>query len=154
MQELFHVASKIRKFRGCKGVLLSWFVDERSAPLVAYGDYIADYENLEGDLRSYAESSIDELFTQDEALTLLKYILGHDGEAVETVEIERASLPVSNTLPHHATPLDRFNDHILIWKRPGYDLPFKVAAAYDLRFSGWQYTPTTTKLDWLNQRRT
>ena len=152
MQELFHVTTKVKEFSGCEDVHFNWFVDGRAEPIeVSYTDYVTNYAHLEDDLRWLPERSLRELFTNDEALALSRYLMQHEGERTEMIKIEKASLPIpGNTLPYHAIAYGGYIGLLEIWKRPGYELPFKVAVHYDLRFSDgvFQLSSEETETRW------
>jgi hypothetical protein len=77
--------------------------------------------------------AINELFTADEAQAFKAYFEGI--HAPERVIVEPACLPIlcAVTMPISAIPLGGPQDVMMIWKRDGYPLRFKVGGYFDLR---------------------
>ena len=73
---LFNVTTTIRavEFHGCRDVTMQWFVVDRPAPVVPYSEAVADYGALDDNDKLYVHDAVDELFTDNEARTLVEYM--------------------------------------------------------------------------------
>jgi hypothetical protein len=137
--KLYSVVTMLRQFKGCKDVELYWFRCEKSDRQHLYADLIENYdptwlrpsEGISGYDFSNAESQVEELFSEEEAKQLKNYLdQNHD----DPTTISEAKLPIQqNTMGVGAIPVGGECDFLMVYKRPGYPLPFKVMAYYDLR---------------------
>ena len=130
--KLFRVVTIVKEYSGCKNVVFNWFyADRRSSPR-PYPELISDY-NPSAPYIYYAEASISELFTEDEAAELATYLDRHHGNA-GTTTIEEEKLPIpSNVMGCGAIPVGGLQDFYMLHKTPEYSLPFKVLGYFDLR---------------------
>jgi hypothetical protein len=130
--DLFTVTTMTPEFRGCQDVTLSWFVVDRSSPVVTYTEAIAGYDAIDKDYRFLAEGAVDEYFTFEEAQALVEYLTReHPGDGHE---ISRVSLPIEeNIMGIGAIPVGGPQGFLMLSKREGWNLPFQVYGYYDLR---------------------
>jgi hypothetical protein len=130
--KLFRVTSTVPEFDGYKDVQIEWFVQQRPAPTNRpYRELIKGEPIEDANTQGWIESAIDELFSEDEAAAWAAWLRkNRHGEHAVT----EAKLPyLPNTMPISATPFSGDQGCLMIWKSPGYDLPFKVEGYYDLQ---------------------
>lgn len=126
--ELFKVRTIIPEFEGCKEVAVRWFVCGRERSPAPYAKVIADYQP--GD--PYAEGSIAELFTADEARALVGYLEAYYPDGGHS--IEEVDLPITGGLfPIGAIAVGGPQGHIELCREESYSLPLQVSGYYDLR---------------------
>ena len=77
--------------------------------------------------------ALRELFSREEAEALVAYLDGaHGDEGVN--QIKKRELPLSSRLmPLSGIPTGGGPDHYELWRKPEYNLPFKVVGFFDLR---------------------
>jgi hypothetical protein len=132
MQRLFKAHTVTDNFKGCKGVWIDWFVLSRDKPLdLPYSELVEGHDDG-SDAYFDSREAINELFTADEAQAFKAYI--ESTNTPEMVIVEPARLPYSlNTMPIRAIPLGGPQDSLMIWKRDGYPLRFRVEGYFDIR---------------------
>jgi hypothetical protein len=96
-----------------------------------YAELIKGYDDLENDLRVYAESYIHELFTQDEARQLKDYLDSEFGQHATTT-ITEVPLPVDNIMGVGMLPVGGETDFYMLSETPDYPLSFSVWGHFDL----------------------
>lgn len=108
-------------------VCLQFYRCDRETPPAPFEQLI---DSSEPDF--YSKEYITGLFTAEEVEALREYIgRVHD----LNVSSEEESLPIpSNIMGPWQCPIGGTTDISLLWKEECYDLPFKVAFFYDLRF--------------------
>jgi hypothetical protein len=130
--DLFSVESIVKEYRAHRDVQFAWFRMDREIPLVPYAEGIREYDPNDR-YAVYAEMTLGELFSREEAEALVAYldrIHGHEG----LNRIKTRELPLPNsTLNVSAMPIGGGPDYYHLWKEPKYDLPFKVEGFFDLR---------------------
>jgi hypothetical protein len=132
IMELYRVTTLVKKYNGCKNVAFDWFRCERRTPR-SYANLIENYDPSAAHA-AYAESCIDEMFELDEAQALKHYIDQNYGEDKGITTIEKVELPIpNNMMAAGAIPVGGGQDFYRLDKAPGYNLPFKVWAYFDLR---------------------
>jgi hypothetical protein len=132
--KLFAVRTVLKSFKGHENVPISWFMDERPSPIYPYEHMILDYRSLCGDSKSLSEECADEFFSESEGELLVPYLKDTYGSEFDRTTAEPVRLPLrSNGLPFSAIPLGGGVDLVLIWRKDGYSLPFKVGGFFDLR---------------------
>jgi hypothetical protein len=139
--KLYSVLTMVKKFIGCRDVELVWFRCEKPDRQHLYADLIENYDPARSKPGKktfrrttfvYAEGRVEELFTEEEAKQLKAYLdQNHD----DPTTISEAKLPIQqNTMGFDAIPCGGGCDCLIVYERPGYPLPFKVMAYYDLRY--------------------
>jgi len=123
----FYVDSLVPELFGYRDVEIRWFyADRRPAPLVPYHDAIEGYTGQD----SRDESAVDDLFSQEEAEALSRYLADFPG----TTTVEEARLPFpKDSIGCSAIPLGGPQQDYDLSKHEGYPLAFKVLGYYDRR---------------------
>jgi hypothetical protein len=141
--KLYSVVTMVKEFKACRDVELVWFRCQKSDRQHSYADLIENYDQTRSkpmdtsgddfpdDLMD-AEAQVEQLFTEQEAKQLKDYLnQNHD----DPTTISEAKLPIQqNTMGFGAIPCGGGCDCLIVYERPGYPLPFKVMAYYDLRY--------------------
>jgi hypothetical protein len=137
MNELYSVHSLVRgfTFEGTtyEEVKVSWFVVDRGAPLVPYGQAIQDYAGLAAGERAFPEGLVDELFGRAEAEALKAHL---DRRRELATFIEAVELPVmANASGCRRLPRGHGADFLALHREKGYALPFKVEGYFSVRLA-------------------
>jgi hypothetical protein len=118
--ELFKVYSRVDDLHGYKNVCIAWFVVERDRPLFGaggalgcpYARGIVGYDPGD-EYRHYCEGAVEELFTADEAQSLVEWLRDHRNDATAT--IEPAELPIpSSQMAVGAQPVGGETDFLTV----------------------------------------
>lgn len=115
---LFNVTTTIRavEFHGCRDVTMQWFVVDRPAPVVPYSEAVADYGALDDNDKLYVHDAVDELFTDNEARTLVEYMARE--HPWDLHEITPARLPLEqNIMGLGAIPVGGPQDFLMLSER-------------------------------------
>lgn len=156
---LFMMYSRV-DFLGYKGVPVHWFVQYREKPAYSYEEMINGYQGLLNASKTdsvasaaldIARSAVDELFTEEEAKSLRKYLLDTHGIKSEMVSVP---LPMPPTMmPAEALPVGDDSGLYLLCDEPAYVLPFDVWGYYDLLISS-SYDPSNVESvqEWRSKR--
>jgi hypothetical protein len=127
---LYLVTTLMREFMGCKDVELIWFRDEQKERQHLYSRLIQNYDPTTDNF--YAEGYIEELFTAGEAEKLKDYLDEING-LEDTTTISEVPLPIQpNTAGVGSMCVGGGSDFLMMYRTPGYPLPFKVTAYFDL----------------------
>jgi hypothetical protein len=114
-------------------VKLVWFRYQKMDRQHLYADLIENYDPTSSKRTvMFEEAQVEELFTDEEAKQLKTYLdQNHD----DPTTISEAKLPIQqNTIGVGAIPVGGGCDCLMVYKRPGYPLPFKVMAYYNLLY--------------------
>lgn len=132
MEKLYRAWSTVDKYHNYEGVCFNWHVQDRPAPVAPYGELIADYDNLQGELeRAFAEDYVNELFTETEIEELRAYLAERYSMDLSIAEEE---IPhKGGFMPHSGMPLGGGQDVLELSMEDGYALSFCVGGYYDLR---------------------
>jgi hypothetical protein len=133
MTRLFRVTSRVKGFsyknRVYDSVEICWFVVYRETPSIPYEQILRDCCDQ---LNSHyvSENNIKELFTEEEANALKRYILRVHKEECEVKRadplLEIYTLGYGDIVPGEGEGFYRLNEE------DGYDLPFVVWGYYDV----------------------
>jgi hypothetical protein len=120
-----------------RGVFL-WFYHLREKPVAPYEDLIEGYTELDEPLKDHVQRDVDELFTDEEAQTLVAYLKkthGFESFLIEKpVPLRLEDLRDEKTLRiKHDVPEAIY----MLSTEPGYNLPFEVWAYYHL-WGDWE----------------
>ena len=137
MSSIFSVHSLARNFlydgKQYEEVKITWFVLERSNPLVPFETAIMDYGQLNEKERVFPEEYVNEQFSREEADSLRRY-LGPRPDT--TTRIEEIELPVSaNASGCRRLARGGGSDFFILHGEAGYTLPFKVEGYFSVRFA-------------------
>jgi hypothetical protein len=137
MNELYSVHSLIRGFTyegtAYEEVKVTWFVVDRTAPLVPYGQAIQDYAGLAAGERAFPEGLVDELFGRAEAEALKARL---DRRREVSTFIEAVELPVmANASGCRRLPRGHGADFLALHREKGYALPVKVEGYFSVRLA-------------------
>jgi hypothetical protein len=134
--KVYRVTSVIDRWphRGARwnGVKVTWLT-YRDQPIAPYRVLLAgDYDD------PYAQSLADELFTEEEATALARYLREAHGQDVTVTEVR---LPMPTRSPEgdgfigvSAIPCGGDTDQYMLYREPGYDLPFEVSGYYSIDY--------------------
>jgi hypothetical protein len=145
MIKLFAVNTKYDEYDGFKDVSVYWFVKNRPhRPLQPYEGVIAGYSTLTEPIRKRAEDFVDEFFTDEEAQSLVDYLIAHHDATPENTKINPIELPIvgDKAMPYPEFVYvgrafgsnERFRGIHLLWPwkdAPNYPLPFIVGGLVD-----------------------
>jgi len=126
---LFYVDTFAPEFLGNRNVNIRWlYEDRRTAPPVPYQEAIKGYAGPD----QYPESAVDELFTEEEAEALRRYLDNFPGQTT----ISGAALPFPrDSMGLSMIPLGGPQRDYDLSGQDAYPLSFKVRGYYDLRNS-------------------
>ncbi|MBL3592365.1 MAG: hypothetical protein JMJ93_02505 [Synergistaceae bacterium] len=133
---LYRAFSVLQSFQGKDNVRIVWIpLRSGEAHLSGYERFVQNFDDLPQEARFHLKGYIDEFFTADELEALKGYLAEKRGCLVE-VEPLAAPLSFSEKDKDSLIPL-RLNRQgqgrfIRIEKTREWDLPFDVAALYDL----------------------
>jgi len=136
--QLYQVYSLVNNFQ-YNGVFydnlrINWFITERgNEPPVPFKENIIDYIELPFMDRTYPENYIRERFTLKEA-KLLKLYLSTARKI--SAYIEGCPVPIANNLKgYRDSPPPPGTAFISLYKKSGYNLPFKVEGVFNTRLA-------------------
>jgi hypothetical protein len=138
--DLYQIYSMVTNFRYkdlyYDNVKVNWFVTERKMPQIPFEKAIEDYEQLPFIARVNPENYIKQSFTVEEAMLFKKYL--STAQKIRAV-VEGFSLPVKgNVRGYRDTPPPPGTDFIILHKKAGYNLPFKVEGIFNLKMADEQ----------------
>lgn len=118
--KLYRVTTIVKEFDKYKRVPIEWAcIPEQSSRPRPYYQLIESCEQMGTIL--YAFEAIDELFTEEEARTLVTYLVRDRDEIFNSI------IPVKLPIPLNSVGLDALRKHnFSLYATPGYPLPFKV----------------------------
>jgi len=134
--KLFSASSVVDSFCGRDGVRFNWFYMGREKPVAPYERLICGYKCLDKRVRPYFEDHMKELFTKDELEALNGYLLKSHALPGATFETSEEALPASGVfipMPFSGVPIGEGRGIYHPPEDERSDLPFKVAAYFDLR---------------------
>lgn len=111
-------------------VRFHWYCLERAEPAADYGQVIADYDEMDPDLRKPFERFVDRHFTETEVSELRAYLEERYGLGVDA---ERITLPVRDRAFLFEEGSSVIYEFLELSERPGYTLPFKVWGYFTLK---------------------
>lgn len=135
MINLFRVTTIVKEYSGHRNVKFELLVEKRKEPPVPYAKAIRDYDPHD-DRARYAEAAVNERLTRDEADALKVYLDKYHGNDIVTAIKQYSELQISmNTMGLSCIPTGGGPDHYMLWKEPGYSLPFQAAGYFGLRWA-------------------
>jgi hypothetical protein len=139
MIKMFHVTTRYY------GDDIDWFVVGRAqrrlfgpdgALGIDYHEVIANHDDAPEQLRRYSEDAVEEMFTKQEADTLVAWLKANRPADDDNTTIRECALPVENNITGFgAIPVGGQQDFLMTGDAPDYNLPFKVWGYCDKRFS-------------------
>lgn len=123
MTSLFSFTTSMHQYYGRR---VRWVRTDREEPAVPYARSIRDYDRRSPD-RSHAEWAVDELFTSEEAMKLIKHF-EKNSDFNGVTSYKEHELPIDQ---HSLRPRYPFDCHFKEWKYPDCSLPFKVEGFFD-----------------------
>lgn len=133
---LYRAYSVLLSFQGKDNVRIVWIpLRSGETPLSDYEDLVPNFDELTQEVRSRVKGYIDEFFTARELEALRRYLKERRDCPVEAEPL-KTPLSWTDDQGHPLTPLrtDRQGKgrFIRIERTKEFDLPFDVAALYDL----------------------
>ena len=135
-QTLYRAYSVLPSFQGRERTRVAWIpLRSGEAHLSGYEDLVRDFDSLPQERRLHVKGYVDEFFTAQELEALRLYLETRRGLPIET---EERPVPLTCTdesgcplVPLRLSP-QREGRFIRIERTRGADLPFDVAAVYDV----------------------
>ena len=130
--KLYSVTSDVLEFEGYKNVAFNWFLVDPPRNQRPYAELIEGYDPNEPNI-DLPMDAIDELFTEEQAHALKRYLDDRHGGDMTTT-IAEAKFPFSKDtvafgqLPSCGPDADNYTFD----REPGYALPFRAWAHFDL----------------------
>lgn len=133
--KLFHVVSAVYNFHYKNtyydNLRIDWFVVDRETPQLPFEEVILNYSELSPIESVHPENFIKECFTGEEAELLKSHLIFT--EKMQAV-IRACSLPVNKDASgYRSSPPPAGTDFIVLHKREGYNLPFKVEGIFNTK---------------------
>lgn len=135
LERIYHVHSVVSHFPYkdiyYDNLKINWFVTGREKPQIPLEHAIENYSNLSLAARIHPEQYIMERFTGDEVQQLKEYL-----RTVQKIScaVDEVELPVSdNKRGYHSQPPALGTDYFPLYKKQGYNLPFKVEGIFNIK---------------------
>jgi hypothetical protein len=130
--KLFSAYSLVDNYCGRDGVRLNWIYMGRKKPAVPFQAAIEDYSGIDEGMRPYFEDYVNELFTEEEVLSLQDF---SSRNLEVSLQLKEVKLPVPGVfipMPFNGIPAGEGRGFYHPREQEN-ELPFQVCAYFDLR---------------------